>query len=36
MNDELLYMWMVLETKVVVKESNESEMCIFDEFVKVS
>jgi len=36
MNDELLYMWMVLDTKIMVKESNESDMCILDEFVKVS
>jgi len=34
-NDELLYVRMVPDAQIVVKESNGSEMCIWSEFVKV-
>ena len=34
-NDELLCVWMILDVEIMVKESNGSEMCISNEFVKV-
>jgi len=34
-NDELLCVRMILDVEIMVKESNGSEMCISNEFVKV-
>jgi len=34
-NDELLCVRMVLDAQIVVRELNESDVCIWSEFVKV-